>query len=110
MPAKINIEFCTSCGSTEIEVTGNKYYCRQCDITYKVTEAGTKVITTNPLGKTNERLEQVEKDVEELKSKNKKPAESEPPAEPGPGADDDVNYHGDKNEPEEEEEDGFIIW
>ena len=73
MAAKVKIEFCTSCGSNEIEVNGQQFYCQVCDVTYKVTEAGTKVLTTNPLGKQNTRLDKVEKDVADLQGK--KPAE-----------------------------------
>jgi len=102
MPAKIKIEFCTSCGSKDIEVTGQNYYCPECDVTYKVTEAGTKVVDTNPLGKTNTRLAQVEKDVAQLKSG--KPAEPAEPAEQTPDSED-------KDEDEDDDEpDGFINW
>lgn len=104
MPAKIKIEFCTSCGSKEIEVNGQKFYCPDCDVTYKVTEAGTKVVDTNPLGKQNTRLDQVEKDVSELKGQN--PAEPDQPAEPvQPAAPESDNENGD-----EEESDGFVTW
>jgi len=102
MPAKIKIEFCTSCGSKDIEVTGQNYYCPECDVTYKVTEAGTKVVDTNPLGKQNTRLAQVEKDVAQLKSG--KPAEPAEPAEQTPDSED-------KDEDEDDDEpDGFINW
>lgn len=106
MPPKIKIEFCTSCGSKEIEVTGQKFYCPNCDVTYKVTEAGTKVVDTNPLAKQQNRLDQVEKDIAELKGP--KPAEPAPAA-PKPDSEDDVNSHGDKNQ-DEEDQDGFINW
>jgi len=105
MPPKIKIEFCTSCGSKEIEVKGPIFYCPDCDVTYKVTEAGTKVIETNPLGKQNARLDQHDKEIAELKGQ--KPAESAEPAEPGPPAPDPEN----KDEDEDEEEpDGFVTW
>lgn len=100
MPAKIKIEFCTSCGSKEIEVTGQKYYCPDCDVTYKVTEAGTKVVDANPLGKQNVRLDQVEKDVADLKGQ--KPTDPEPTESPAPDPEK-------KDEDEDEDEpDGFI--
>ena len=72
MPAKIKIEFCTSCGSQEIKVTGNKFYCPDCDVTYIVTTQGTKVVDSDPLGKANARVDQLEQDVAELKG-NKEP-------------------------------------
>ena len=100
MPPKIKIEFCTSCGSKEIEVTGQKFYCPDCDVTYKVTEAGTTVVDTNPLGKQNARLEQAEKDIADLKGQ--KPAE---PAEPDPPAPDPENKDED-----EDKSDGFVSW
>ena len=101
MPPKIKIEFCTSCGSKEIEVTGQKFYCSDCDVTYKVTEAGTKVVDANPLGKQNARLDQAEKDIAELKGQ--KPAETDP-ALSSPKSEK-------KDEDEDEEEpDGFISW
>lgn len=106
MSTPIKIEFCTSCGSQEIKVTGNKFYCPDCDITYKVTAQGTKVVETDPLGKQNARLDQIEDDVAQLKVGS----EPEPePAEPAAGGDDDVNHLGDKNE-DEDEQDGFVNW
>ena len=81
MPAKIKIEFCTSCGSQAIEVTGNKYYCPDCDVTYKVTTQGTKIVDANPLGKEKARVDQLEQDVAELKG-NKEPG-AEPAEENG---------------------------
>lgn len=95
MPSKIKIEFCTSCGSKEIQVNGQQYYCPDCDVTYKVTEAGTKVVDTNPLGKEKARLDQIEKDVADLKGQ--KPAEEKPQ---DPELDD--------NDDEEQEPEGFI--
>lgn len=105
MPAKIKIEFCTSCGSQDIKVTGNNYYCSDCDVTFKVTKAGTKVVDSNPLGKETSRINALEEDVAGLKSE-KKPG-SEPaattgpaqPAQPAAGAED-----------EDEEQDGFITF
>jgi len=96
MAKAIKIEHCTSCGSTNIEVDGNQYYCPDCDKTAKVTEQGTKVIDKNPLGKEKARIDQLEDDVAELKGK-------EPQSEPaGP-----VN---DGKDEDEEEPDGFITW
>jgi len=101
MSTEIKIEFCAVCGSKEIEVTGNKLYCRECDITYKVTKAGATAVDTNPLGKQNARLDQAEKDIADLKGQ--KPAA--PDSETGPVVDDPV-----ETEDEAEEQDGFITF
>ena len=105
MAAKIKIEFCTSCGSQEIKVTGNNYYCSVCDVTFKVTTQGTKVVETDPLGKQNARLDSIQEDVEKLKGEKKpgsEPAATTEPAQPvepvEPAADDE----------DEDEQDGFI--
>ena len=66
-PSKVKIEFCTSCGSNNIKVTGNIYYCPDCDITYKVTDQGTKVFDSNPLFKTNVRIDKIEQDIITIK-------------------------------------------
>ncbi|MBA7532886.1 hypothetical protein ES705_25116 [subsurface metagenome] len=72
-------EFCSSCGSENIEVNGNKFYCSDCDITYEVTPKGTKVVTTNPAKDIDieHRVERLEQDVDEMlnneSGKNKKP-------------------------------------
>ncbi len=84
---KIKIEFCTSCGSQEIEVTGSSYYCPACDVTYKVTAQGTKVVDSNPLGKQKARVDQPEQDVAELKGKEPGP-EPAGPAEPASPSED----------------------
>jgi len=106
MPAKIKIEFCTCCGSKDIEVTGQKYYCSVCDVTYIVTEAGTKVVSTNPLGKTNTRLDKVENDVADLQGK--KPASKDPQDQPAP---DPVKNDNDEDDDEDDDEqDGFVTW
>lgn len=76
MSEETKIEFCTSCGSKDIEVTGNKYYCNVCDVTYQVTTAGTEIVSTDPLKKQNERIDQIAADVEQLKGK--KPVEQSP--------------------------------
>lgn len=102
MPAKIKIEFCTSCGSQDIKVTGNNFYCSDCDVTFKVTTQGTKVIDGNPLSKEKDRIDQLEQDVADLKG-NQEPGSEHPPkpaepAEPAAGGEDE----------DEPEQDGFI--
>lgn len=100
----IKIEYCLSCGSKDIKVTGNKFYCPDCDITYKVTAQGTKVIETDPLGKEKARIDQIEKDIAHLKGEKEPGPE---PTKPAAGDEDDV----DKNEDEDEnEQDGFLTW
>lgn len=106
MPTKIKIEHCTCCGSTNIEVDGNQYYCPECDKTAKVTAAhGTKVIDRHPLGKEKARIDQLEDDVAELKG-TKEPAEEKGIA----------TEAGDKAESraiigeDEDEQDGFVTW
>ena len=101
-PKKIKIEFCTSCGSQDIKVTGNTYYCPDCDITYKVTAQGTKVIDSNPLGKEKDRIDKCEQDIAELKGQ--KPAEPAEPAKPAEPAEPQVPA-ADKHDPGQ---DGFI--
>lgn len=104
MPAIIKIEFCTSCGSKNIEVTGQQYYCPDCDVTYKVTEAGTKVVSMNPLGKTNERLDQIEKDVAEIKcNKSSVPKEVDDITEQNPA-------ESKPSDDESTDQDGFVNW
>lgn len=100
MPAKIKIEFCTSCGSQDIKVTGNSYYCPDCDITYKVTTQGTKVIDKNPLGKEKARMDQMEEDIAELKETKEPGTGPAEPAEPAASEDDE----------DESEPDGFVTW
>lgn len=111
MAKSIKIEFCTSCGSQDIKVTGNSFYCPDCDISYKITAQGTKVIDSNPLGKEKARLDQMEKDVAELKGQ-KEPG-PEPAEEKGIATE-----AGDKAESraagvedeDESDQDGFVTW
>ncbi len=66
-------EFCTSCGSDDIQVTGNQFYCGDCDVTYEVTPKGTKVVGVNPSEKINgieNRVKQLEQDVGNLNDKS----------------------------------------
>jgi hypothetical protein len=109
MPPKIKIEFCTSCGSQDIKVTGNTYYCPDCDINYKVTTQGTKVVDTNPLGKEKARVDQLEQDVAELKG-NKEPGAE--PAEKGiateAGDKAESRAAGGEDDEDDPEQQGFI--
>lgn len=76
------IEFCSNCGSKDIDVTGNKYYCQVCDALFEFTTQGTKVIKLSPLAgeieDIEQRLEQVESDVQEIDEQlNQEPDEEE---------------------------------
>lgn len=62
-------EFCASCGSDDIQVTGNQFYCGDCDVTYEVTSRGTKVVATNPFKNVDDlenRVGQLERDIDKL--------------------------------------------
>lgn len=76
------IEFCSNCGSNDIDVTGNEYYCRECDALFEFTAQGTKVVKLSPLTEEIEdigrRLGQVESDVQEIDEQlNPQPDEDE---------------------------------
>ncbi|MBA7624784.1 hypothetical protein ES703_32196 [subsurface metagenome] len=110
-------EFCTSCGSENIKVTGNKFYCGDCDITYEVTPKGTKVVATNPpkeqVDELHYRIDDLEKDVDELL--NNKSGDDEDDEEPhGVVWFESENAHvavgAGSDEDEETERDGFITW
>lgn len=109
MPSKIKIEFCTSCGSQDIKVTGNTYYCPDCDISYKVTTQGTKVVDANPLGKEKARVDQLEQDVAELKGQKVTGPDQTGPQAAADGEADVIDLQeGDKEDEDESEQDGFI--
>ena len=65
----MEIKNCPSCGSTEVEVAGNKVHCRACDVTFSITPQGAKVADLDPLGKDRERIAKLERDLAELKGK-----------------------------------------
>lgn len=69
----MELKHCPSCGSSEIEVAGNKVHCRGCDVTFAVTPDGARVADVDPLHKDRQRLDKIEQDVAELKkAKGKK--------------------------------------
>lgn len=124
-PEISGFEFCSSCGSKNIEVAGNKYYCGDCDITYEVTPKGTIAIDTNPLGnvdKLEHRVEKLESDVDEIlnneSGENEKPGFLQSLLGGGEndndgflqfvpvGAEEDIGT----DEDEENRPDGFISW
>ncbi|MBA7537526.1 hypothetical protein ES705_29795 [subsurface metagenome] len=68
-PDVSKFEFCTSCGSDDIRVNGNQFYCFECDVNYEVTPKGTKVVSMNPVQEVTDlknRVEQLENDVDDL--------------------------------------------
>ncbi len=100
------IKHCTSCGSKEIEVAGNKYLCRECGIVYEVTDTGTKALNTDPLGEDRARISSNAKDIAALKEqRGGSEPDPEPAAEPEP--DDDPEPAEDEDEDEME---GFVSW
>ncbi|GAI68267.1 unnamed protein product [marine sediment metagenome] len=69
------IKFCTSCGSDDIQVTGNQFYCGECDVTYEMTPRGTKVVAANPVQIVDDlenRVEQLENDMDKLNGNSDK--------------------------------------
>jgi len=49
-------EFCAKCGSPNIDVTGNKYYCHKCDVLYEFSAGGVIAIKLEPLSEEFEDL------------------------------------------------------
>ncbi|HUS71932.1 MAG TPA: hypothetical protein VMY06_02615 [Sedimentisphaerales bacterium] len=111
MPAKI--KHCTSCGSDQIVVAGQKFLCRPCNIVYEVTDTGTKVLDTDPLGKQEQRLSQAEQDIADLKKQGGNET-VEAPDPFGGGPIDRVvepeKTDAEETEEPEAEEDGFVSW
>ncbi|MBA7519247.1 hypothetical protein ES705_11333 [subsurface metagenome] len=78
-PELSKFEFCTCCGSDDIQVTGNQFYCGECDVTYEVTPKGTKVVSTNPVQVVDDlenRVEQLENDVDKINDNSDKDGNS----------------------------------
>jgi len=63
-------EFCAKCGSPNINVTGNKYYCHKCDVLYEFSAGGVIAIKLEPLSEDFEemkaRLANVEQNQNQL--------------------------------------------
>lgn len=74
------IKICPSCGSSDVKLADGGLHCSGCDATFGITEKGKATpvdkkpikIRKDQIVKDHERLDQVEKDVTELKEK--KPA------------------------------------
>jgi len=105
MVKAVKIEQCPSCKTEDIKkLKGNKFYCPECDATFKIEGEQQKVADTNPLGKEKEKLDQVIKDVAELKGEKKPgPDQTKPKSEP-------TEPVNDGKDEDEEESDGFITW
>ena len=100
----VEIKHCTSCGSDQIVVAGNKFLCRVCNIVYEVTDTGTKVLDTNPLDKIEQRLANVEK-------KQQGGGETVEQPDPFGGGPIDRPVEDEIDEAEDDtEQDGFIIF
>lgn len=49
-------EFCAICGSPNIDVTGDKYYCHKCDVLYEFSAGGVIAIKLEPLSEDFEEM------------------------------------------------------
>jgi len=63
-------KFCSECGSPNIDVTGNKYYCHKCDVLYEFSAGGVIAVKLNPLsedyGEIKSRLENLEQNQNQI--------------------------------------------
>jgi hypothetical protein len=107
MSKQIKIDKCTSCGSDQIVVAGNKFLCRVCNIVYEVTDTGTKVLDANPLDEHEQRLANAERDIAVLKKAGQGGETVEPPETPAEGIEPETDEVTDEDETQE---DGFIIF
>jgi hypothetical protein len=110
MSEQIKIDKCTSCGSDQIVVAGNKFLCRPCNIVYEVTDTGTKVLEANPLDEHEQRLANAVRDIAALK---KAVQGGEIVEQPAPDDDKFIEDHPEPTAMDEDgpdEEDGFIIF
>lgn len=118
MSTNAKIEHCTSCGSKDIVVAGNKYLCRLCNIVYEVTDTGTRALDTNPLDDIDKRLEKAERAIANLEKGRIDKTEPPDPVEDQINnetarlnempSDEDIDRDIDENSGTEE--DGFITW
>lgn len=110
MPNQLKIEKCTNCGTDQIEVAGNKFLCRVCNVVYEVTDTGTKVLDANPLDRHEQRLDQAVRDIAEIK-KQQGGDESEH-VDQGEPPDLQEGFHDDDGDEAEDdtEQDGFIVF
>jgi ribosomal protein L37AE/L43A len=59
------MEFCSNCGSKDLEkISDNEFYCKECDITYKVEKGKVKPQPKGKLEDFDERLKKVERVVD----------------------------------------------
>lgn len=106
----VEIKHCTSCGSDQIVVAGNKFLCRVCNIVYEVTDTGTKVLDTNPLDRHEQRLDQVVRDIAELKKEQDGDESIECPDPDEAKEFFDKTRSNKAEDVDETEVDGFISW
>ena len=110
MSEQIKIEKCTSCGSDQIVVAGNKFLCRPCNVVYEVTDTGTKVLDANPLDALEQRFGKAELAIKKILEQQQGGGESESQPDDQEFVEDHPEPTAmDENEPETEE-DGFIIF
>lgn len=57
---------CVNCGSADIEVDGDEYFCPRCDTSFKITANGVRVIKSGSLSELKERVDGLEDDVRDL--------------------------------------------
>lgn len=108
MANQINIDKCTSCGSDQIVVAGNKFLCRPCNVVYEVTDTGTKVLDANPLDQHEQRLGQAELAIKKLEGQQQGGAETVEAPDPHGGGP--IDRPVETETEEDIEEDGFITW
>lgn len=79
--SETKVEFCLNCGSEDIEIKGNGYYCQGCDVLYEFTGDGVKPVKLNPIadgiGDLESRLDQVEQDVRDIGDRFKDESDDE---------------------------------
>ena len=91
-----SVKHCPSCASDQIEVAGDRVFCRECEIIYEVKEGKAAVVDHDPLGRVNRRLDDLEARL---------PAGRPAGNPPDPGKEPDLD-----EEEEDEDEEGFLIW
>jgi len=68
--SETEIEFCLNCGSGNIEIKDNGYYCQGCDALFEFSGNGVRVVKLNPVANgiddLESRLDQVEQDIQDI--------------------------------------------
>lgn len=59
------MEFCSNCGNKEMEkISNNEFYCKECDITYKIEKGKVKPQPKGRLEDFDERIKRAEQIIE----------------------------------------------